>query len=219
MAPDMNEAVKSLTEKVHFLVKQNEQIMKQLIINNGALREVQSKVEEFSKTVRVEEKPKDEINYSPEELLKEEKEEELQEALDKLEEENISFTCKHCDFGSNDNTALDDHIKVTHKEISQTKCSKCSRTFSKHHELENHVKYVHDSTRVQCATCKLKVTNSATLEKHIAERHGIEDKPRYRNSSFQTAYQKKPKQHMGEEQRSINNLKCNECRFTCVKQN
>ena len=127
------------------------------------------------------------------------------QASDELEEENTGFKkqfkwniCKHCDFGSNDKRALNDHVRSTHGKLSQTKCSKCIRTFSECCELEDHMKYVHVDTRITCtvASCKLKVINSATLEKHMAERHAGKGKLRCQNCNFQTVYSGILKQHI-----------------------
>ena len=82
------------------------------------------------------------------------------------------FKCGLCDYKSNNNSNLLQHIKQVHDKIRDIDCGLCEFKCSKNSTMKTHIKQVHDKIRdINCGLCEFKCSTNSTLKRHIKMVH------------------------------------------------
>ncbi|XP_037029072.1 zinc finger protein 2 homolog [Bradysia coprophila] len=109
---------------------------------------------------------KDEYGHEPDGL--DEPSNEEFEIHDKSIIEENEFECYECQLTSNDEIALEKHIKTVHNQKIYHLCNVCGKTFAQESSLKNHMATHHSSDKAfKCDKCDKSYTSKNGLQSHM----------------------------------------------------
>ena len=119
----------------------------------------------------------EEIKVKKDQLIKEEKFEEVQQSEKELSYpitpvKDKSFQCDKCNSFFKSKQNLKRHIASVHEEKKSFKCDICDYSCSQKGDLNKHVASVHEGKKpFQCNICSVNFALNAKLKEHIASVH------------------------------------------------
>ena len=84
-------------------------------------------------------------------------------------------TCNQCEVTTGQKHQLEEHMKSIH-EKTEYACEQCGFTFEQKRMLEEHIKSVHEKTEYACEQCDFKSEHIEDVKKHVELIHGSKSK-------------------------------------------